>query len=401
MESLKIALATDWFPPRIGGVETHVYELAKRLQERGHEVTVITSRENGILRDTDFDIRYLPVGNSGANITTYVKGSRLLNDLFKKERFDVVHGHSFFAALSLAAVNVASGMRGYPSIVTFHTIPPSYSYRYPHAPLFRKALQKVTGFISVSAYMWDRIVRLLDWTWWHRPIWVIPDAIDPKYWVPYDGDRGALREELGMDPDTISVITTSRLAIRKRVTAVPEVARHVCRQRDDVQFYILGDGVDRSRIQLLIKRYKLGDCVHLLGAVPRKQVLPHLQAADVYFDPTRVEAFGIALLEAQSVGLPGLGYIDSGVRDIIRNGYNGFLYVNTADTVEYINLLADSPALRRRMGKRAREIASSVFSWSAVLPLIEHAYLAVMDIYEFVPFRGYEVYMAWKGKKLQ
>lgn len=401
MESLKIALATDWFPPRIGGVETHVYELAKRLQEKGHEVTVITSRENGILDDNDLDIRYLPVSNKGFGLDVYFRGARLINEIFKRERFDVVHGHSFFAALSLAAVNVASGVRGYPSIVTFHTVPPTYSYRYPHAPLLRKALQKVTGFISVSSYIWDRIVRLLDWTWWRRPIWVIPDAIDPDYWRPPEVDRGEIRDELGMDLDAVSVITTSRLAIRKRVTAVPEVARHVCSQRDDVRFYVLGDGVDRSRIQLLIKRYKLDNCVHLLGAVPRNRVLPYLQASDIYFDPTKAEAFGIALLEAQSVGLPGLGYIDSGVRDIVRNGYNGFLYVNTRDTVEYINLLADSPALRRRMGKHAREIASSVFSWSTVLPLIEHAYLAVIDRYEFIPFRGYEVYMAWKGKRLR
>src|SRR5665811_924074 len=39
---MKIAMVTDWFHPRVGGIEVHVQALALRLRERGHEVTVIT-----------------------------------------------------------------------------------------------------------------------------------------------------------------------------------------------------------------------------------------------------------------------------------------------------------------------------------------------------------------------
>ncbi len=394
METLKIALVTDWFLPRLGGVEVHVHELASTLSKRGHEVHVITPNTYGKGLDAPYHIHRIPAERNAFffNVLSR-KGMLAVHHILKWEAFDVVHGHSFFAPLSLFAVNDASGILGIPSIITVHSIPELHSMRFLNAALLRKVLQKVTAFIAVSTVVEKYLADVLDWTRWGRPIWVIPNGIDLKVWKPAKREkRETLRERLGMNGPT--VVTVSRLAVRKRVTAVPKIAERVVREVPDANFVVVGDGVQRRAIELEIRRRKVKKNVMLTGGLPRERVADYLRAADAYLDPTKVEALGIALLEAQACGVPGVGYAGSGVVDILNHGENGYLYWDDEEAAEYIVDLLWDDALRRRMGKNARRIAER-FSWDRVGREVEKAYKKTIERYEYVPYRAYDIYKRW------
>ncbi len=391
METLKIGLATDWFLPRLGGVEIHVHELAMQLTERGHEVHVITSSAYGNGIDVPYHIHHVPAEKNVFFFNwTGIKAMRAIHRINKWEMFDIVHGHSFFAPISLAAANDASALLGIPSILTTHSIPELHRLKFMNAALLRKVMQKITSFIAVSSVVEKHLADILDWTRWGRPIWVIPNGIDVEFWRSVRREKA--REELGIDGPL--VLTVSRLAVKKRVSAVPKIAKEVVKEIPDVQFIIIGDGVERRAIEMLIRQYGLENNVHLLGKMPREDVRKYMGAADVYLNPTKKEALGIALLEAQAAGVPGIGYAGSGVVDIIEHGKNGFLYWNDKEAVKCVVELLEDEKKRKRMGKNARRRAER-FDWKYVVKEIEDAYKKTIDIYEYVPFRAYDLYKRW------
>ncbi len=391
METLKIGLATDWFLPRLGGVEVHVHELALQLTDRGHDVHIITSSAYGKGIDVPYHIHRVPAEKNLFFFNwTGIKAARAIHLINKWEMFDIVHGHSFFAPISLIAVNDASGILGIPSILTAHSIPELHRLKFVNAALLRKVMQKVTAFVAVSSVVKMHLADILDWTRWNRPIWVIPNGIDVKFWQSVRREES--REELNINEPT--VLTVSRLAVKKRVSAVPKIAKAVLEELPDARFIIIGDGIQKTAIKALIRKYKVENNVHLLGRLPRNEVRKYMAAADVYLNPTKKEALGIALLEAQACGVPGIGYAASGVVDIIEHGKNGLLYWNDDEAAEYIVKLLTDEKLRQKMGKNARKGAKR-YDWKRVVREIEKAYKKTIDTYEYVPFRAYDIYKRW------
>ena len=396
METLKIAMATDWFLPRVGGVEYHVATISELLTKRGHEVHVLTNALFG-QGTYPYTVHRIDKGVNLKfwNVRVGYSTAKEIADIIKKERFDIVHGHNYFSPISATAMNIASGIYGIPSILTIHSMG-NGPIRQMERLFANQATAKVTSFIAISSVTEEYLRSLLGKNLRGRRVWMIPNGVDTEKWVPPKSKEEA-KAKIGVDGPII--LTASRLSIRKRVNAVPKIAKKVAREHPEAKFVIVGDGVEKKTIEASIRQKKLENNVIMVGAKPREEVIQYMQAADIYLDPTKIEALGMAVIEAQACGVPGVGYANSGVRDIIENRYNGYLYRNDKEAAEQITYLLDNPSEIRRMGKNARRVAEERYDWKRIIENLEIAYRTTIKEYEYRPYKIYEVWKRLKNRK--
>jgi glycosyltransferase involved in cell wall biosynthesis len=141
-----------------------------------------------------------------------------------------------------------------------------------------------------------------------------------------------------------------RLAARKRPAALVElVARaELAAGPGSASLTVLGDGPDRRKVEALVRDRGLG-WVSLPGRVTRDELRQRYAAADVYLSPARLESFGIAALEARTVGLPVIGRSGSGVGEFVADGVNGLVVSSDSQMSEAIARLAKDPDDVERM----------------------------------------------------
>jgi glycosyltransferase involved in cell wall biosynthesis len=157
---LKIALCTDWFFPRIGGVSSHVAGLALELEKRGHEVAIITKQTNNINGSKCFQSAksvQLTYVKPLAHISMILVPPNLneIREVLRKGGFDIVHAHHAFTPTSLLSIAAAKKL-GIPAILTNHTIFLISDAGYLWVPTsyilfpFRRYVSKADRVIAVS-----------------------------------------------------------------------------------------------------------------------------------------------------------------------------------------------------------------------------------------------------------
>jgi phosphatidylinositol alpha-1,6-mannosyltransferase len=207
------------------------------------------------------------------------------------------------------------------------------------------------------------------------PITVVPCGVDPERFAPADPtERAAAREHFDLPVDARLVVGVSRLVPRKGFdTAIRAVAR-LARTRPDVVLAIAGVGRDADRLRRLAE--ELGAPVRFLGRVPHAD-LPRLYAsADVFtmlcrnrWGGLEQEGFGIVFLEAASCGVPQVAGDSGGAAEAVVDGETGFVVRDPDDVrtvTEPLARLLDDEQLRADMGRRARERAVTEYSYDVL-----------------------------------
>lgn len=102
------------------------------------------------------------------------------------------------------------------------------------------------------------------------------------------------------------------------------------KEKNGWQLWIVGDGEEKEHINKAIKKYRMEESVKVIK--PTKKIVEIYKQASIFALSSRVEGFGMVLLEAMSFGIPCISFdCPSGPRDVIMNGYNGFLIENMND----------------------------------------------------------------------
>jgi UDP-glucose:(heptosyl)LPS alpha-1,3-glucosyltransferase len=128
---------------------------------------------------------------------------------------------------------------------------------------------------------------------------------------------------------------------------------------------VVAGGGERERYQQLADSLGVGGAVHWLGVTSDIQLV--YQLADAFVLPTSYETFSLVTFEAAASGLPILATPVSGVRELIRDGQNGFLIDRDPTRIaERLTSLAAEPQLRSRLGREARRSAVE-FSWEEMV----------------------------------
>lgn len=211
---------------------------------------------------------------------------------------------------------------------------------------------------------------------------IIPNGVDTEEFKP-----NLSRERDGIFRIITVVRLTPRKGIRFLIRAMSVIARNgVTRQsgseedgdshvrglaRNDnankVELWIVGDGEERSALEVLAKECGVSDRVKFFGAVPHEQ-LPRLYGrADAFCLPSQNEGMSNTVLEAMAAGLPVVTTVTGGTEELVRDGENG-LFVeqqSSEDLARKLTVLANDEMLRKRMGGASRGRAEEM-SWKHV-----------------------------------
>jgi UDP-glucose:(heptosyl)LPS alpha-1,3-glucosyltransferase len=142
---------------------------------------------------------------------------------------------------------------------------------------------------------------------------------------------------------------------------------------------LVAGGGDRARYRALADSLGVGRAVHWLAVTSDVQLAYAM--ADAFVLASSYETFSLVTFEAAASGLPVLATPVSGVRELIRDGQNGFLISREPEVIAArLKQLAEDPALRTRLGRAARESALG-FGWQAMVA-------SHHELYEGVTARG-------------
>ncbi len=368
---MKVALLTDCYLPRLGGIEVQTHDLAAQLQARGHEVEVFTAtsgalgERNGVVEVVD-DV---PVHRMALRLPWELPvnplAPREVRRRLQSGGFDVAHVHmGVVSPFATDLAGVALGL-GLPTAVTWHCLMER------SRPVFRllgharrwgeqgAALSAVSGIAaaSVQTVVGDHEVN------------VLPNGLDIGRWSP---PQGGLRDHGG----PVEVVASMRFAARKRPLAVLEVAaraRALLSPEHQLRLTVYGEGPQRRRLEKFVAAHAMGDWVHLPGRVTRDELRESYWRSDLYLTPSRLEAFGIAALEARTAGLPVLARADTGVADFVVDGVDGVLGADDDALVAGLVQLVSDAALRHRIAAHNATVAPSQ-TWPAVVDRAEAEY---------------------------
>lgn len=364
MTPLRVALVAEDYYPQLGGVPEHVHHLARELNDLGHAATIVTSNmrkqvpQSNVRRVGTSVVIY---ANGGvARITVGWRMTARLEELFRKERFDVVHVHGGLAPTFGVVAPLAAWRAGIPVVATFHTwFPSSPGYRVLRRP-FQWMLDRHAAAIAVSSAAREAMSRYFTAPWE-----IIPNGVDTALFRPglgLDGER--------FERKPPHLLWLGRIEPRNDLATVLAAMPTILERHPGARLTVVGDGPWRPRMERAARR--LGASVHFAGYVNGGRP-GYYRAADAYLCPTTRASFGVTLLEAMACGTPLVVSDIPAFRDLASA--SGAVFAPPGDAEAWASAvigLIDDPARRETMTAEGRAVAER-YAW----PLVAQRVLAV------------------------
>jgi len=355
---MKVAMLTHSTKPR-GGV-VHALHLSEALTDLGVDVHLFSLRKwreksypHGFFREVSvpFDIfPYRARGNLNEDvkrmISTYDENLPLDFDIYHTQ--DCIGGN----ALSLLKKKVSA-----PTIRTVHHVD---EFR---GPLLTKLQEDSINLcdvkVTVSEY-WKKKLKEV----YHVDSHVVHNGVDVKR---FDPDRYPKPERPGVD-----ILFVGGLEARKGLEHLFLAVENLLPQHPGTRLTVLGrSGMtsaqefdERRLFSILAKRLGIGRNVRFLEQVSDEQ-LPGLYAlCDVLVLPSRMEGWGLALMEAMAMMKPVVATRVGGIPELVEDGKTGYL-VDLGDVLglsEAITKLIENPSLRKKMGRQGR-LSAKKYTW--------------------------------------
>jgi len=354
---LSVLHVGKFYPPHMGGIETHLQALCGALRNHADVRVIVSSEDRNTVEEM---VDSVPVARLSTLITAFSTSiSPGMVSRIRNSGAGLVHIHLPNPAAVLAYL--ASGHRG-PLVVTYHsdTVKQKVLGRM-FEPFLNAALRKSAAIIATSPnYLATSPVLQAFRDRCH----VIPYGIDTAQFEQCSPEAvRSVRERLG---DRL-VISVGRLVYYKGFDVL-------IRAMADVRgkLVIVGEGPLRSELQSLAARLGVTDKVVFAGEVNNAGVMPYYHAADLFAlaSVARSEAFGIVQIEAMAAGLPVVNTsLDSGVPFVSLAGESG-LTVPPGDApalAAAINRLLDDQSLRQSLGQAGVRRARREFSLDTML----------------------------------
>ncbi|MGW4203753.1 glycosyltransferase family 4 protein [Streptomyces sp. NPDC004726] len=371
----KTLIVTNDFPPRPGGIQAFLHNMALRLDpdrlvvyastwKRGHEGAEATAA-------FDAEQPFTVVRDRTTMLLPTPRVTRKATALLREHGCESVW---FGAAAPLGLMAPALRAAGARRIVaTSH----GHEAGWAQLPASRRLLRRIGEGTDTITYLGEytrsRIASALTPDAAGRMV-RLPPGVDEKTFHP-DSGGDAVRESLGLT-DRPVVVCVSRLVPRKGqdtlILAMPAILAKI----PDAVLLIVGGGPYEKDLRRLAHETGVADSVRFTGAVPWARLPAHFGAGDVFAMPCRtrrggldVEGLGIVYLEASATGLPVVAGDSGGAPDAVLDGETGWVVHGgtgqgpVGESAERIVALLEDPELRRRMGERGRRWVEDRWRW--------------------------------------
>jgi phosphatidyl-myo-inositol alpha-mannosyltransferase len=368
MKKYKIGMVCPYGWDSPGGVQTHIRELTKHLQDEGHQVSVFAPVSDEDRVNEDWLVNAgkpisIPVNGSVARVLFGPIASSRVKQWITQGDFDLLHLHEpAIPSLSLLACSAATG----PMVGTFHVSSPKQKAIYAIGPILEPIVEKLTARIAVSESARQTLKDHFD-----TDAVVIPNGIESSQYA------SAQPTIHWRNPHTLGFIgrfEEPRKGLQILLDALPIIARFI----PDVRLLIAGPGDGDE----LIKKLDIGlrNRVVFLGFLTEQEKASFLKSITVYVAPnTGGESFGIILTEALSAGTPVVASDIPAFQAVLENGDAGLLFKNgdSPDLAKVLIGLLRDEQLQQNLSSKGK-LSSQKYDWQVVADQILSVYEMAM-----------------------
>ncbi|MFC4498978.1 MULTISPECIES: glycosyltransferase family 4 protein [Streptomyces] len=367
----KTLIVTNDFPPRPGGIQAFLHNMALRLDPDRLVVYASTwkrSRE-GVAATAAFDAEqpFTVVRDRTTMLLPTPGATRRAVGLLRE------HGCAsvwFGAAAPLGLMAPALRKAGAERLVaTTH----GHEAGWAQLPASRQLLGRIGETTDTITYLGEytrsRIAPALSPAAAGRMV-QLPPGVDEKTFHPGSGGD-EVRARLGLTGRPV-VVCVSRLVPRKGQDTLIRAMPRILAAEPEAVLLIVGGGPYGADLRRLARETGVAGSVRFTGAVPWGELPAHYGAGDVFAMPCRtrrggldVEGLGIVYLEASATGLPVVAGDSGGAPDAVLDGETGWVVRGgaPADVAERIVVLLGDAELRHRMGERGRRWVEERWRW--------------------------------------
>ncbi|PWI31522.1 glycosyltransferase [Flavobacteriaceae bacterium LYZ1037] len=312
-----ILIVTSEFPPQPGGIGYHAFNLAEQLQMHGYGVTVLADQrsksgeeELGFDKSLAFQIKR--VSWKSIRILMYLERLVLLFRLIKTN--EVVLASGKFSLWMVAFVSLFY-KKHYLAVI--HGSEVNFK-KYLLKKSIESALKRFSTIIAVSQYTQSLVSHL------NLNTIVIPNGYDVKKWQTVVPVHGALQ-------GYPQLMTVGNVTQRKGQLQVIKHLPQLLKIYPKIQYHCVGLPTEAKRFKQIAKDLGVAKHVVFHGRLEDTELQALLQVMDVFVMLSTetasgdVEGFGMALIEANALGIPSIGSKGCGIEDAILDGKSGCL----------------------------------------------------------------------------
>ncbi|MFN2506443.1 MAG: glycosyltransferase family 4 protein [Acidimicrobiales bacterium] len=368
-------LVTNDFPPKIGGIQSYLWELWRRLPP--DRVTVLTTPYAG---DVEFDDAQ-PYRVERARQRVLWPTPALTQQI--RDLADEVGAGLVVLDPALPLSLVGRHLRR-PYAVVVHGAEVSVPGRLPGGQAaLRQVLRGASLVIACGEFVLSEVYRAAGG---QVPSVIVPPGVDLARFRPLsDDERAAGRALYGLPPEGKVVVALTRLVPRKGIDVLIAASSLLMSRHPDLTLVVGGTGRDAPRLARLAS--KTGAPVRFLGRLSEDRLPTFLGCADVFAMPCRnrwggleQEGFGIVFLEAAACGIPQVAGLSGGSAEAVTHGESGLVVRSPEDPVRVagaLDALLDDEQLRTRLGRGARRRAEERFDYDHLAQLLDQSLQAV------------------------
>jgi phosphatidyl-myo-inositol dimannoside synthase len=361
---VKHLLVTNDFPPKLGGIQSYLWELWRRLPPASF--TVLTTPYAGA-EAFDAEQAYRVVRSREPVLLPQPLLARKIDALAEAT------GAELIVLDPALPVGLLGPHLARPYGVVLHGAEVTVPGRLPGTrQLLRRVLRGAELVIAAGRYPAAEGERAAGR---ELPVVHVPPGVDPTRFQPLDhAARGAARARLGLPGDGYLVVSLSRLVPRKGMDTLIRAAAELAPSRPDLTVAIGGTGRDRDRLAKLVA--ETGAPVVLCGRVADDDLPDFYGCADVFAMLCRKrwrgleqEGFGIVFLEAAAAGVPAVAGESGGAAEAVADGETGLVVEapdSVAATAAALAQLLDDDEGRRGMGEAARRRAEAEYAYDVL-----------------------------------
>ncbi|MFF2818033.1 glycosyltransferase family 4 protein [Kitasatospora cineracea] len=364
----KTLIVTNDFPPRPGGIQAFVHNMAVRQPAGSIVVYASTWKDGREVAEFDAQQPFRVIRDRTRMMVPTPRVTRRAAEILRAEGCTSVW---FGAAAPLGLMAPALRRAGAGRLLGMTH---GHEAAWAQLPVSAQLLRRIGAGTDVLTYLGEytrsRIARAVGPAAAARMV-QLPPGVDESTFRP-DSGGDAVRARLGLSERPV-VVCVSRLVPRKGQDTLIRALPRVLAAQPDAVLLIVGGGPYRAELEKLVDTVGVRSSVVFTGAVPWEELPAHYGAGDVFAMPCRtrrggldVEGLGIVYLEASATGLPVVAGDSGGAPDAVREGETGYVVPGEGGeellAQRLVRLLGDE-GLRREMGEAGRKWVHEAWRW--------------------------------------
>ncbi|MEV7779122.1 glycosyltransferase family 4 protein [Kitasatospora sp. NPDC088351] len=360
-------IVTNDFPPRPGGIQAFVHNMAVRQPAGSIVVYASTWRDGTEVARFDAEQPFPVIRDRTKVMVPTPRVTRRAAEILKAEKCDSVW---FGAAAPLGLMAPALRRAGAGRLLGMTH---GHEAAWAQLPVARQLLRRIGAGTDTLTYLGEytrsRIADAVGPEAAARMV-QLPPGVDERTFHP-DSGGAELRRRLGLANRPV-VVCVSRLVPRKGQDTLIEAMPQILADVPDTVLLIVGGGPYQADLEKLADARGVRAAVRFTGAVPWSELPAHYGAGDVFAMPCRtrrggldVEGLGIVYLEASATGLPVVAGDSGGAPDAVLEGETGYVVPggSAQAAAERIVRLLNDEELRRRLGEAGRRWVDRSWRW--------------------------------------